>query len=203
MAGLLDPSGVQITYLMAYTFTFLLLAVGLILMAAERMRVEFEHQATHDSLTLALSRRAWLENCERELERCHRHGHGMALAMMDLDHFKAVNDTCGHQVGDQVLVDFSQRVRQQLRQSDRLGRFGGEEFVLLPEASLDEAMSVAQRIRNSRTQVPALPQCTMSIGVACYEDGADTTASLLARADAALYRAKNGGRNRVEASMAS
>lgn len=204
VAGLPDPSGAQITYLMVYTFTILLLAVGLILMAAERMRVEFEHLATHDSLTLALTRRAWLENCERELERCHRHGHGMAVAMMDLDHFKAINDTHGHQGGDQVLVDFSQRVHQQLRQSDRLGRFGGEEFVLLlPEASVDEAMNVAQRIRNSRTQAPGLPPCTVSIGVACYGDGADTVASLLARADAALYRAKNGGRNRVEASMAS
>ncbi len=202
VAGLLDASGGQITYLMAYTFTFLLLSVALILMAAERMRMEFAHIARHDSLTLALSRRAWLENCERELERCHRHGHGMALAMMDLDHFKAINDTHGHQAGDQVLVDFSQRVSRQLRQSDRLGRFGGEEFVLLlPEASLDEAMGVAQRIRNSRTQVPGLPPCTVSIGVASYEDGTDTIASLLARADAALYRAKNGGRNRVESSM--
>ena len=202
-AGLLDTSGAQIMYLMAYTFTFLLLTVGLTLMAAERMRIEFEHQATHDSLTLALSRRAWLENCERELERCHRNGRSMALAMMDLDHFKAVNDTHGHQVGDQVLVDFSQRVRQQLRPSDRLGRFGGEEFVLLlPEAGLDEAMKVALRIRDSRTEMPALPPCTVSIGVACYDGGADTIYSLLARADAALYRAKNGGRNRVEASQA-
>ena len=204
VAGLLDPSGAQITYLMAYTFTFLLLAVGLILMAAERMRIEFEHQATHDSLTLALSRRALLENCERELERCHRHGHGMALVMMDLDHFKTVNDTHGHQVGDQVLVDFSQRVRQQLRQTDRLGRWGGEEFVLLlPEASLDDALNVAQRIRSSRAQAPALPLCTVSIGVASYENRSDTIGSLIARADAALYQAKNAGRNRVEAAMAS
>ena len=119
--ALLEPSGSQIAYLMAYVFTFLLMTVGLILMAAERMRVEFEHQATHDSLTLALS----------------------------------------------------------------------------------EALNVAERIRTSRTQVPALPLCTVSIGVACNEDGADTIATLLARADAGLYRAKNRGRNRVEASMAS
>ena len=203
VAGLLDPSGAQITYLMAYTFTFLLLAVGLILMAAERMRIEFEHIATHDSLTLALTRRAWLENCARELERCRRHGHEMAVVMMDLDHFKNINDTHGHQVGDRVLVDFSHRVRQQLRQPDRLGRLGGEEFVLLlPETSLQDALKVAQRIRTSRRQSPTVPQCTVSIGVATYEADTDTVNHLLARADEALYRAKDLGRNRVETARA-
>ena len=204
VAGLLDPSGAQITYLMAYTFTFLLLVVGIILMAAERMRVEFEHLATHDSLTLALTRRAWLENCSRELARCRRHGHNMAVVMMDLDHFKNINDTHGHQVGDQVLVDFSQRVRQQLRQADRLGRFGGEEFVLLlPETSPEDALKVAERIRTSRRQLPDVPLCTVSIGIATFENGTDSVNHLLARADEALYRAKDLGRNRVETATAA
>lgn len=201
--GLLDPSGMQIIYLMAYTFTFLLLAVGLILMAAERMRMEFEYLATYDSLTTTLTRRAWIESCERELERCRRHGHGMAIMMMDMDHFKGVNDTHGHQMGDRVLVDFAQRVRQQLRLPDRLGRFGGEEFVLLlPETSLEDALKVAQRIRASRRLSPDLPMCTVSIGVATYDAAGDTLNSLLARADAALYRAKDLGRNRVETEKA-
>ncbi len=204
VAGLLDPSGAQITYLMAYTFTFLLLVVGIILMAAERMRIEFEHIATHDSLTLALTRRAWLENCSRELARCRRHGHNMAVVMMDLDHFKNINDTHGHQVGDQVLVDFSQRVRQQLRQADRLGRFGGEEFVLLlPETSPEDALKVAERIRTSRRQLPDVPLCTVSIGIATYENDTDSVNHLLARADEALYRAKALGRNRVETARAA
>ena len=202
--GLLDPSRMQITYLMAYTITFLLLTMGLILMAAERMRIEFEHMATHDSLTSALTRRAWLESGGRELERCRRHHHGMAILMMDMDHFKNVNDTHGHQMGDRVLVDFVQRVRLQLRQPDRLGRFGGEEFVvLLPETSLEDAIKVAQRIRISRRLSPNLPQCTVSIGVATYEVESDTLNSLLARADAALYRAKDLGRNRVETERAT
>jgi diguanylate cyclase (GGDEF)-like protein len=201
--GLLDPSGAQVAYLMGYVFTFLLMTVGLILMAAERMRIEFEHIATHDSLTLALTRRAWLENCTRELERCRRHGHEMAVVMMDMDHFKNINDTHGHQVGDQVLVDFSQRVRQQLRQPDRLGRFGGEEFVLLlPETSPDDALKVAQRIRTSRRLSPTVPQCTVSIGIANYESDTDTINHLLAHADEALYRAKDLGRNRVEIARA-
>lgn len=201
--GLLDPTGAQITYLMAYTFTFLLLAVGLFLMAAERMRVEFEHLATYDSLTSALTRRAWLESCGRELERCRRHGHGMSLMMMDMDHFKGVNDTHGHLMGDRVLVDFAQRVRLQLRLPDRFGRFGGEEFVLLlPETPLEDAVKVAQRIRASRRLSPDLPLCTVSIGVAGYEVQSDTLNSMLARADAALYRAKDLGRNRVETERA-
>ncbi len=203
VAGLLDPSGAQVTYLMAYTFTFLLLTVGLILMAAERMRMEFEHLATYDSLTSTLTRRAWLESCERELQRCRRHSHGMAIMMMDMDHFKGVNDTHGHQMGDRVLVDFAERVRLQLRLPDRLGRFGGEEFVLLlPETSLDDALKVAQRIRTSRRLQSNLPLCTVSIGVATYEVQSDTLNSLLARADAALYRAKDLGRNRVETESA-
>jgi diguanylate cyclase (GGDEF)-like protein len=204
--GLLDPSRMQITYLMTSTFTFLLLTVGLILMAAERMRTEFEHLATYDSLTGTLTRRAWLDSCGRELERCRRHrnqGHSMAIMMLDMDHFKGVNDTHGHQMGDRVLVDFAQRVRQQLRLPDRLGRFGGEEFVLmLPETSLEDAIKVAQRIRSSRRLAPELPMCTVSIGVAIYEVESDTLNSLLARADAALYRAKDLGRNRVETESA-
>jgi diguanylate cyclase (GGDEF)-like protein len=201
--GLLDPSGAQVAYLMGYVFTFMLMTFGLILMAAERMRVEFEHLATHDSLTLALTRRAWLESCTRELERCRRHGHSMAVVMMDLDHFKGINDTHGHQVGDQVLLDFSKRVRQQLREADSMGRFGGEEFVLLlPETSPEDALKVAQRIRASRRQSPTVPLCTVSIGIATYEHDTDTVNHLLARADEALYRAKDLGRNRVETAKA-
>ena len=203
LAGLLDPSGAQVTYLMAFTFIFLILSVALILMAAERMRMEFEHLATYDSLTSTLTRRAWLESCGREVERCRRHGHGMSLMMMDMDHFKSVNDTHGHPMGDRVLVDFAQRVRLQLRLPDRLGRFGGEEFVLLlPETALEDAVKVAQRIRASRRLSPDLPLCTVSIGVASYEEQSDTLNSLLARADAALYRAKDLGRNRVETERA-
>jgi diguanylate cyclase (GGDEF)-like protein len=196
---LLDSSGHQVTYLMAYTFCLLLSSICFILMAAERMRMEFEHLATHDSLTGALTRRAMLADCTAELQRAHRNGQGLALLMMDLDHFKAINDTHGHQAGDQVLIDFSARIRQQLRQIDRLGRYGGEEFaLLLPETTGDEALRVAERVRKGRLQSDTFPQCTVSIGIATYTGENDTIDKLLARADAALYRAKALGRNRVE-----
>ena len=200
VAGLLDPSGAQITYLVAYTFTFLLLALGLVLMAAERMRIEFEHLATHDSLTSALTRRHMDEACRMEIERSRRTGRSTALLMMDLDHFKAVNDTYGHQAGDQVLVNFVIKVNALLRPSDQLGRFGGEEFMLLlPETSLEDAVQVAQRIRAVCAEPAHGSTCTVSIGVASTQDGHHTLDDLLARADAAMYQAKDNGRNRVEA----
>jgi len=124
----------------------------------------------------------------------------MLVLLLDLDHFKAVNNTHGHLVSDRMLVDFADRVRALLRVPDRLGRFGGEEFVvLLPETSLDKARVVAERIRRDIEQADGdLPRRTVSIGVTVsFPDDPDLD-GLLARADAALYQAKEGGRNRVE-----
>jgi GGDEF domain-containing protein len=139
--GLMDTAPHHLFYVTSFAFSVLLFSIGLVLMATDQLRAEFEHLATHDSLTNALTRRHMNEICQRELERCRRTGRTMALLLIDLDHFKAVNDTYGHQVGDRVLVDFVAKVRALLRQPDQLGRYGGEEFlVLLPETSLDEAL---------------------------------------------------------------
>ncbi|WP_394787524.1 GGDEF domain-containing protein [Rhodoferax sp.] len=198
--GIFDTSPFQVIYIVAYALCVLLLSIGVVLMATERLRGEFEYLATHDTLTACLTRRALIDACEQELERNRRHGHSMALMMMDLDYFKSINDGHGHLVGDQVLVDFVDRVRQQLRLPDRLGRFGGEEFVLLlPETTRDNALLVAERIRASRSQVAGLPVCSVSIGIATPQRDSDTLDKLLARADQALYRAKHLGRDRVEA----
>ena len=104
--------------------------------------------AHYDALTGVLNRRAILDACGQELERGRRKDRISSLLMLDLDHFKAINDSYGHQAGDRLLVDFVARVAAQLRRPDHFGRFGGEEFVaLLPETTLDEAMLVAERIR--------------------------------------------------------
>lgn len=199
-AGIFDTSLFQTVYVTAYALCILLASIGFVLMASERVRSEFEHMATHDHLTGSLTRGAWIHACEREMERCRRHGHSMVLMMMDLDHFKIINDTQGHLVGDQVLVDFTRRVNQLLRLPDRLGRFGGEEFmVLLPETTLDSGLQVAERMRTSPQQSADLPAYTVSIGVTTPQGQHETVDSLLARADKALYRAKHLGRNRVEA----
>jgi diguanylate cyclase (GGDEF)-like protein len=125
----------------------------------------------------------------------------MVVLMLDIDHFKTINDTHGHQMGDRVLVDFVNRITPLLRRPDQLGRFGGEEFVvLLPETTQEEALVVAERIR-IRVGLPMndLPAISVSIGMTSNRpDEADLDA-LLARADKALYKAKETGRNRIVA----
>ncbi len=196
---LFDTSPHHLVYVSSFAFCILLFSISTILMATDRLRVELEHLANHDSLTNAYTRRHMDDACRTELERCHRHGRKLCLMMIDMDHFKAVNDQHGHQAGDRVLIDFASNVNGLLRRSDQLGRFGGEEFVLLlPETTMDEALAVAERIRGLCAQSSTSPSCTVSIGVTTSYKDTETVDTLLARADAALYRAKANGRNRVE-----
>jgi len=195
---ILSPT--QTYFVTTYAFCMLLLCIGVVLMATDKLRAEFEHLASHDSLTGTLTRRALIDACEQELERFRRKGRAMSLLMVDLDHFKTINDTWGHLMGDRVLTDFCARVSALLRRPDRLGRFGGEEFVaLLPETSAEEARIVAERIRAELETAEDQPRCTVSIGIATSRSDDATIDAVLARADAALYRAKDAGRNRVEA----
>ena len=198
-AAFFDTSLLQLVYITTFSFAMLLFSISAVLMATDRLRVELEHLAHHDSLTNAYTRRHMNEACRVELERCHRHGRKLCLMMIDMDHFKAVNDQHGHQAGDKVLIDFVSKVNALLRRPDQLGRFGGEEFVLLlPETTMNEALAVAERIRGLCAQPGSTPSCTVSIGVTTSYKDSETVDSLMARADAALYRAKANGRNRVE-----
>lgn len=186
-------------YVSSFASCILLFSISTVLMATDRLRVELEHLAHHDSLTHAYTRRHMDDAVRVELERCHRHGRKLCLLMIDMDHFKAINDQYGHQAGDKVLIDFVVKVNALLRRSDQLGRFGGEEFVLLlPETTMDEALAVAERIRELCAQPSSTPNCTVSIGITTSYKDSDTVDTLMARADAALYRAKANGRNRVE-----
>ncbi|WP_238990849.1 GGDEF domain-containing protein [Acidovorax sp. ST3] len=194
---LMEPSLFQTLYIGAYALTVLMLSIGAVLMATDRLRTELEHLATYDSLTQALNRRALLQRCEDELERAQRYGNGPSIMMVDLDNFKAVNDTRGHQHGDAVLVHFAERTRQVLRRPDRLGRYGGEEFmVLLPGADTQAALGVAQRIHATLASGHPL-DCKVSIGLTSWTGSHETLDAMLSRADAALYRAKEEGRNRT------
>jgi diguanylate cyclase (GGDEF)-like protein len=125
--------------------------------------------------------------------------------MLDIDQFKQINDIYGHLTGDRVLVGVTQRCAQELRQIDLLGRYGGDEFVaLLPETGIENACRVAERLR---TTIAAIPfnangkplHITISVGVACMQDGRKTLEELVECADGALYQAKENGRNRIEA----
>ena len=194
-----DRTVLQVWYTAGFTLCMVMFCIGAILMAADGLRAELERLATRDALTGALNRRAILEACKEELHRFVRGGRSFSLMMLDLDHFKQVNDHYGHLTGDQVLTDFASRMRGLLRPHDRLGRYGGEEFlILLPETALDTAQVVAERIRSHVTDVPDLPRCTVSIGLTTSRNAADTLDAMLARADAALYRAKDKGRHQSE-----
>lgn len=199
-ADFFDAGLIQQIYFNSFAISMLLYSISAVLMATDRLRAELEELAAHDSLTGAYTRRHMNEACLQELERCRRHGHVMSLLLMDLDHFKAINDSYGHQCGDRALMEFASQVKTLLRRSDQLGRFGGEEFVLLlPETPLDVALTVAERIRAMIDQSTREPHYTVSIGVTTNQLAHDNLDTLLARADSALYRAKAQGRNRVTA----
>ncbi len=196
-SNLMEPSLYQSLYIGAYTLTVLMLSVGALLMATDRLRTELEHLATHDSLTPALNRRALLQCCEEELDRARLYGNGPSLMMLDLDHFKAVNDSCGHQHGDAVLVHFVQQTMAVLRTPDRMGRYGGEEFmVVLPGTDAIAALNVARRIHATLAVGHPL-DCRVSIGLTQWSGPGDTLDAMLTRADQALYQAKAQGRNQT------
>lgn len=197
-SGILDTTPQNLVYIIAYPFLMLLFAISLVLMATDRVRAEFEHLATHDSLTNALTRRHLTEICQQELERCNRHGRVMSALLIDVDHFKAINDSKGHQAGDRVLTQFAAAVHSLLRRADVMGRLGGEEFVvLLPETSIEVARVVAERIRTKVGELTDPAAFTVSIGVTTNMTATDTVDALMARADAAMYQAKALGRNQV------
>jgi two-component system cell cycle response regulator len=169
--------------------------------AREAMR----HAATHDSLTELLNRGEILAMLQRELERARRELKPLSVILADIDHFKQVNDTLGHLFGDQALQEIARRLRSNLRVYDGIGRYGGEEFLLvLPGCDLENAMARGNELRElvAGTPVTALDaekEITVSMGVAVSQcGGTDATEALLGCADAGLYAAKENGRNRVE-----
>lgn len=158
-----------------------------------------------DHLTGLYNRRFLVDALGKEFQRASRKQGHLSLVMLDIDYFKRVNDTYGHQAGDAVLVALAGMVRQHLRSYDVAARYGGEEFLLvLPEATLEESVAVAERLRHETTELAfdrnLRDLClTISLGVAAYPDNhADSMESLIWQADEALYQAKQNGRNRVE-----
>lgn len=159
--------------------------------------------ATRDALTGLSNRRQIDLDLEASIAHVQRHGGTLCLALVDVDHFKSVNDRFGHTVGDQVLTTVATCLAASLRAADRVGRFGGEEFlVILPATTMAEANSLLQRLRARMETVQALPSgerpVTASFGLAAWR-GNETAGDLVRRADQALYRAKDAGRNRVVA----
>lgn len=173
----------------------------------ERTRAELYQQATHDSLTGLHNRRAILEQLAAQLESPARHAVGLAVGLIDADHFKRINDTFGHQAGDAALLTIAQRLQSQLRDGDRVGRYGGEELlVVLPNISRSAAI---ERMATIQSAVSARPHrwgtqhftVTLSIGMVWIGDEAASVEDVIRRADTALYQAKHRGRDRVSEFM--
>ncbi|WP_263358095.1 histidine kinase N-terminal 7TM domain-containing diguanylate cyclase [Acidicapsa ligni] len=173
--------------------------------AQVRLREELRSRAETDFLTGVANRRRFLQAIEVECIRFSRNHTPLSLLMIDLDHFKQVNDECGHPAGDVVLSTVAQRLLGCLRKTDLLARFGGEEFaVMLPETRIEGAMIIAERIRATVAQYPIKVDerhifISVSVGVATHEGDWDADPKVLIKeADLALYRAKAAGRNRIE-----
>lgn len=161
---------------------------------------ELKKLATTDSLTGIFNRHKINNELDIEIERFQRYKSTFGLLMFDLDDFKAVNDTYGHDVGDYVLKEVSTITQNHLRESDRFGRWGGEEFIIiLPELDQEQAISVAKKIKETISQYSfeGISRITTSVGVAVFNEN-DTNHSILKRVDDALYEAKYAGRNIVK-----
>lgn len=197
--------GVLVTFAVALSPVLLLIALPpVVLLQRSLMHAQLQAAARTDAKTGLLNATAWQREADSEISRAGRKDEPVSVLLIDVDHFKRVNDEHGHLAGDDVLKGLAAELRQQVRDTDIVGRFGGEEFVvLLPRADETEAYRIAERLRRSAGVVTVLAGearvgVTVSIGVAASgKHGDHDLFELLAAADLALYRAKADGRNRV------
>ena len=159
-----------------------------------------EYQATHDALTGTYNRNKFNEVFQKEIRRNKRYQHDLSIIILDIDHFKTINDNYGHQIGDEVLKALPQILRTCIREHDILARWGGEEFmILLPETNIENAFKVAEKIRvkiENQKFTKRYLNLTSSFGVSSLKED-DTPENLIHRADNALYKSKHSGRNLV------
>lgn len=198
------PSSLQTTYFLITCLTIVLLTSGFGTMVMQRLVAELRQSATTDFLTGTLNRRAALQRLQAEVARYRRTGIPFSILLLDIDHFKAINDLHGHQAGDVVLVQLARILANQLRSDDMLCRWGGEEFLIMLSAqNANTAQQAAERLRQRVMQevyhVNAhIVRCTASIGVTAIGHRKQELDAVIAGADQALYQAKQAGRNRVE-----
>ena len=203
-SNVLVPNGQQTAMFLWVFMTVLVFAFGFTLMCGEKFTADLRRIALTDPVTGSLNRAGIEAQAEQEVSRAVRTQTPLSVLILDLDHFKLVNDTHGHPVGDSVLRGVVDTARLQLRAYDLLGRFGGEEFlIVLPQTDTVAAAPVAERIRTAIAGSVLAPEqsslrCTVSIGTATLTGGrTGDFPALMQQADAALYEAKRAGRNRV------
>jgi diguanylate cyclase (GGDEF)-like protein len=196
-------SALNIGSAVVYMIVALVFQLTLVTLVVSRLVSELKRASRHDPLTGLLNRRAIDEALAAEVQRARRLGAPFSVLMLDVDHFKPINDTHGHAAGDRALQHLATLLSSQMRDIDRVGRYGGEEFVvLLPGTPQEQAHGLAQRLCEKVAALPPMWRdaplpVTVSIGVAEWLGDSGGLPALMARADAALYRAKEDGRNRV------
>ncbi|MBB1074248.1 GGDEF domain-containing protein [Rhodoferax sp. 4810] len=200
------PSAVRATTFTVIAMCNMVIGLGLIVMVKDRAELLNRQLAMHDELTGLLNRRALMESLRQHTSQCQRSGQPLSLLMVDVDFFKRVNDIHGHLVGDQVLKKLAHTLQARARAQDVVGRFGGEEFlVLLPDTTRDGARILAESIREAvasdhfESEAGQTIAVTVSIGLSQqYPTLAQSCDDLIEEADRALYRAKQSGRNQVQ-----
>lgn len=193
-----DSSISQLAFIAIPSVTIPLGAISFIMLASERLRQDLEFTSRHDDLTQCLNKKSAIDELQREIAHAKRYGNKLSIMIIDLDKFKYVNDTHGHLMGDKVLVDFSKKAKNSLRETDQLTRFGGDEFMaILPHTDIRHATLVANRFHEAGKKSQPIAW-SVSIGISEWLNKDDSLAALLTRADQALYKSKASGRNQTQ-----
>lgn len=202
--SVLAYQGAQANYLTINLLATVFIAFGLIVITQDNLRRDLERLASYDALTGVLTRRVILSLLDKSIANVSRSGRPLALMMVDLDHFKRINDNFGHRVGDQVLSEIVAAIGSALRKETYIGRYGGEEFlVVMPDTNTEQLLEVSERIRHVAAETPVIAQeqtihCTISIGAMIVDaSNVDSLQDPVGLADKALYQAKLQGRNQV------
>jgi len=201
MVSSIENESVNISFLLAIFISGYLRNVGFIMMVSHRLYQDLRDTAEIDFLTNIYNRRATQQILTQQFNQFKRYNSVCSLILLDIDYFKAVNDNYGHERGDKVLQDVTEILKTQLRKTDTLGRWGGEEFLcVLPNTNQEKAIEVAEKLRRAIAKNKIVDiACTISLGVTMFDSNDNTVDEAIKHADDALYKAKHNGRNGVVA----
>lgn len=196
--NIFDTSPLQLLLLATPAIMVPLVTVSYIMLASEKIHTELEFISQHDDLTGCLNKKTVLNRLEQEISRANRYQYDLTMMLIDLDDFKKINDAYGHLEGDKVLMNFTGITRQSIRNTDIIGRFGGDEFlVILPNTNIKKALVLSDRIHKAAADSSHTPW-SVSIGISEWQGKQDSLNDLFTRADRSLYLSKQLGKNQTQ-----